>query len=200
MIAIHVPCLVHGVCPDEPCSIVEPACAARLARMANPLVSLFRSMASAAVEASAIEIAPPIFEAPPVTDEPIELLAAIALISLLVWMVSDDDRTQTISAIVGVASLVGSVSAACALGAAGSYIAGQGDAPMFAKEWTEKHRPDWTVDECRSRDTNDDGYITCTMDGPPGTDPEPIECGVNRWYHGYRVSGCKPVLYSRGRR
>lgn len=74
-----VPCLVHGVGPDEPCSLVEPACAARLARMANPLVSLFRSMASAAVEASAIEIAPPIFEAPPVADEPIELSVRVPL-------------------------------------------------------------------------------------------------------------------------
>lgn len=74
----RVPCLVHGVGPDEPCSLVELACAARLARMANPLVSLFRSMASAA-----IEIAPPIFEAPPVADEPTELSVRVPLSAYL---------------------------------------------------------------------------------------------------------------------
>lgn len=128
------------------------------------------------------------------------VLAAIALASLLVWMISDNYRTETICAVVGFVSLIGSVSVAAALAAAGAYIAGQGDAPLFAKSWAEKHRPGWSVGECQSRDTNDDGYITCTLDGPPGSDPEPIECGVNRWYHGYRVSGCKPVLYSRGQR
>lgn len=46
------PCLVHGVGADEPCSLIEPICPARFARMCNPLVSMFRAMSNVAVDAA----------------------------------------------------------------------------------------------------------------------------------------------------
>ncbi len=83
--------------------------------------------------------------------------------------------------------------------AAGSYIAGQGDGAKAAREWVAKYRKGWTVGECQPRDVDDNKYITCTLVGPsPDDNPEPIECGVNRWYHGMGVSGCKPVFYQSG--
>jgi hypothetical protein len=88
-----------------------------------------------------------------------------------------------------------------ALLAAGEYIAGQGDAVEEAESWVHQFRPGWRLGDCQPRDTDNNGYVTCTLVKGAGEEIEPIECGVNRWYHGWRVSGCKPVFYapSRGR-
>lgn len=77
--------------------------------------------------------------------------------------------------------------------ACGSYLAGQGGAPAAARAWVDRNRPSWYVSECQPRDTNRDGYVTCTIVGP-GEAIDAIECGVDRWFHGFGVSGCKPAL------
>lgn len=79
------------------------------------------------------------------------------------------------------------------IGACGSYLAGQGGAPAAARAWVDRNRPSWYVSECQPRDTNRDGYVTCTIVGP-GEAIDAIECGVDRWFHGFGVSGCKPAL------
>ncbi len=78
-----------------------------------------------------------------------------------------------------------------------SYWAGQGDGARFAREWTARWRPDSDV-ECQPMDTDDNGYITCTVGQQTAeratSKPvilDAIECGVNRWYQGYKVTGCR---------
>lgn len=80
-----------------------------------------------------------------------------------------------------------------AIPACGSYLAGQGGAPTAARAWVERNRPSWRWSECQPHDTNGDGYVTCTIIGP-GDAVDAIECGVDRWFHGFGVSGCKPAL------
>ena len=126
------------------------------------------------------------------------LCLAVSIISALVALMSGY-RTSDKAWIVCFVSACLCLIPGGALLIAGSYIAGQGDAPRAAHAWGAKFRKGWTVGECQPRDTDDNGYITCTLIGPDeGDDPEPIECGVNRWYHGLNVEGCKPVFYSRG--
>lgn len=122
--------------------------------------------------------------------------ALVAAIALLVGFMSDSGRALQ----VGIGAAAMAIVSALVLAGAGEYIAGQGGAPQAAEAWVKKHRPAWKVGECQPRDTDGNKYITCTIDGPDG-EVEPIECGVGRWYHGYGVTGCKPVFYqSTGRR
>lgn len=95
-------------------------------------------------------------------------------------------RAAEVCAVVGLLSF--GVIPAC-----GSYLAGQGGAPAAAHAWVDQNRPSWRVSECQLRDTNSDGYVTCTIVGP-GEAIDAIECGVDRWFHGFGVSGCKPAL------
>ena len=76
-----------------------------------------------------------------------------------------------------------------------SQIAGKGDAEKAAKEWADRSYPGMTASvDCAGRDTGDDGYVSCTVvlqgENAP-RDPVPLECGVNRWYHGCNTYGCK---------
>lgn len=125
-------------------------------------------------------------------------------IALLVALFTDDYRTGRAARLwSSLATVVALVAGAIFAGVA-VYLAGQGDGLKFAREWVLRYRPGWTVGECQPRDTDDNGYVTCTLvppsGDPDGDDPEPIECGVNRWYHGLNVTGCKPVFYQRGGR
>lgn len=79
------------------------------------------------------------------------------------------------------------------IGACSAHLAGRGGAPAAARAWVDRNRPSWRVSECQPRDTNSDGYVTCTIVGP-GDAIDAIECGVDRWFHGLGVSGCKPAL------
>ena len=72
----------------------------------------------------------------------------------------------------------------------GPFIAGQGDAPRDAELWIERNIPDPVLNlECQPRDTNEDGYVACTIS--TATRVIPLECGVNRWYHGCNNAGCR---------
>lgn len=95
-------------------------------------------------------------------------------------------RVAALCAVVGLLTL-GSIPTC------GSYLAGQGGAPTAARAWVERNRPSWRWSECQPHDTNGDGYVTCTIIGP-GDAVDAIECGVDRWFHGFGVSGCKPAL------
>lgn len=70
----------------------------------------------------------------------------------------------------------------------GAYIAGKGDADHAAQQWVDRWAPGAAF-ECQSRDTNDDGYVTCTV--KQDDQLESIECGVDRWYHGWQTEGCR---------
>ena len=61
--------------------------------------------------------------------------------------------------------------------AGNKYFAGQGDGPAFARAWVQRWHPG--VESVGYDDEQGDHKI------------EAIECGVNRWYHGYRVTGCR---------
>lgn len=78
---------------------------------------------------------------------------------------------------------------------AAKYLAGQGDGPAFARQWVQRWHPAAAPEvECQELDSDDNGYITCTVgyDDEQGKHQlEAIECGVNRWYHGYRTTGCR---------
>lgn len=81
---------------------------------------------------------------------------------------------------------------------AAPHIAGQGDAPRFAAQWRDRWKPGAEL-ECQPRDTDNNGYLTCTV-GTPGTDDlTAIECGVNRWYHGLNVTDCRLMRGFSGR-
>lgn len=72
----------------------------------------------------------------------------------------------------------------------GPFIAGQGDAPRDVELWIERNIPEPVLNlECQPRDTNEDGYVACTVS--TATRVIPLECGVNRWYHGCNNAGCK---------
>lgn len=96
----------------------------------------------------------------------------------------------------GLAMIVGSVLHEC-----GAIIAGQGRALEAAQAYTTKHHPGGTS-SCLSRDTDNDKFITCTStwrdtpDGPEHT--ESLRCGVDQWYYGLNVSGCTPIVPTRG--
>lgn len=115
-------------------------------------------------------------------------------VSGLVWWFSGW-RAKTSPWVTGAGVLLATV-AFGGLVAGGSYMAGKGDAEAFAREWSTRFRPGSDV-ECQGRDTDSNGYVTCTVsyeqDGR--TEVEPIECGVNRWYHGLDVTGCNPLVY-----
>lgn len=75
------------------------------------------------------------------------------------------------------------------LAAGSAYFAGQGDALDAARDWAAKWRSDAAI-ECQARDTDDNGYVSCTV-GIPGGEIRAIECGIDRWYHGWGVTGCR---------
>jgi hypothetical protein len=77
----------------------------------------------------------------------------------------------------------------CVILVGGRYFAGQGDALDTAHAWTAKWRPGATV-ECQTLDTDGNGYVSCTV-GTPDGEIDAIECGVNRWYNGWRTTGCR---------
>lgn len=91
----------------------------------------------------------------------------------------------------GVLCVVGIIAAAFMA----KYLAGQGDGPAFARQWVERWHPAAHPEvECQELDSDDNGYITCTVgyDDEQGKHQlEAIECGVNRWYHGFRTTGCR---------
>ena len=95
-------------------------------------------------------------------------------------------RSATVCTIVGLFPFL-------VIGACSANLAGQGGAPAAARAWVDRNRPSWHVSECQPRDTNRDGYVTCTIVGPDEA-IDAIECGVDRWFHGFGVSGCKPAL------
>jgi hypothetical protein len=87
-----------------------------------------------------------------------------------------------------------------------NYINGKGDADKFADEWAAANL-DGATDvrhTCQSIDSDDNGYVTCTVSVTwPGSSERqiiPVECGVNRATTGCDIQGCKPMMpYSRPR-
>jgi hypothetical protein len=71
----------------------------------------------------------------------------------------------------------------------GPYLAGQGDALIEARTWTERWVPGGEY-ECQARDTDDNNYVSCTV-GAPNGELTAIECGVNRWYQGWQIDDCR---------
>lgn len=88
------------------------------------------------------------------------------------------------------------------VGGFGSIIAGKGDSERFADEWVKRWRPGAVV-ECQARDSDDNGYNTCTVgwtDDAGVSHVDAIECGINRWYQGFNVTGCRPMKGYQGER
>lgn len=103
--------------------------------------------------------------------------------------------------------LAGVVCAVFGIGwAACPYVNGRGDANKFAAAWISENLPDATRTShtCQSRDTDNNGYVTCTVSATfiGDTRPEiiPLECGVNRVGTGCNVEGCRPLATFRVRR
>lgn len=83
--------------------------------------------------------------------------------------------------------------------AACSYINGKGDAEESAAAWVRDNLPGATFSnhECQDRDTDDNGYVSCTVsvrwENDPGIEIIPIECSVNRAGNGCGNKGCRPL-------
>lgn len=124
----------------------------------------------------------------------------ITLFGGLLWRFGSY-RFETAGVITLIVGVVVLVIAASILHECGAVIAGQGGALEAAQAYTTQHHPGG-VASCLSRDTDDDKFITCTTtwrDTPEGPEQtESLRCGVDRWYHGYNVSGCTPILPTRG--
>lgn len=107
------------------------------------------------------------------------------------WLDARDRREwmQMIAIIISIASIVLAILLGATLAIGGSYFAGRGDAAESAKAWVAKWRPGASI-ECQARDTDGNGYVSCTVGGD-GAPIEAIECGVNRWYHGFQTRGCR---------
>lgn len=84
--------------------------------------------------------------------------------------------------------------------AACGYFNGQGDAEKYAKEWVDtnlqgaKH----TSFTCTGRDTDDNGYVSCTAsamwEGETRPDIIPLECATGKSTGGgCGSSGCKAL-------
>lgn len=118
----------------------------------------------------------------------IVLAGLLAVISGVVFVSSDTARGGlgfVIGAVVGLAAVI-------ILVVGGSFWAGAGDAPASAEAWVKEWRPGAKV-ECQKRDTDGNGYVSCTVgfERNGEREVESIECGVNRWYHGFNTSGCR---------
>lgn len=82
----------------------------------------------------------------------------------------------------------------------GSCKYGSGDAPGYAEKWAQKHYPDeYKSVECGSSDSDDDGYVSCTVffkkaeAGGQITPPMAIECahGHGNWSKCSKQTGCR---------
>lgn len=81
-----------------------------------------------------------------------------------------------------------------------SYINGQGDAEKFVEQFKSAHMSaaKSVTHTCQTRDTDDNGYVSCTVTvdwGIANERPEivPIECAVNKVGSGCNVEGCRPL-------
>lgn len=84
--------------------------------------------------------------------------------------------------------------------AACSYINGKGDAEKFVEQFKATHLAEakHVTHHCQGRDTDENGYVSCTLTvdwGIQGERPEiiPIECAVNRAGNGCSNEGCRPL-------
>lgn len=87
--------------------------------------------------------------------------------------------------------------------AACSIINGQGDAKKFAEQFAQENygRAAHYSINCQTRDTDDNGYVTCSIsvqwdNENPRRELIPIECSVNRTGSGCNNEGCRPMVYS----
>jgi hypothetical protein len=129
------------------------------------------------------------------------LVAAFAvLFGVLLWRFGSY-RFETAGVITAIVGVVIIVLAGATLHECGALIAGQGRALEAAQAYTNKHHPGGTA-SCLSRDTDNDKFITCTStwrDTPNGPEQtESLRCGVDQWYYGLNVSGCTPIVPTRG--
>lgn len=86
----------------------------------------------------------------------------------------------------------------CILGC--SYMNGKGDAEKFVEQFKRTHLASakTVTHHCQGRDTDDNGYVACTLTvdwGIANERPEivPIECAVNRTGSGCNNEGCRPL-------
>jgi hypothetical protein len=85
--------------------------------------------------------------------------------------------------------------------AACSYVNGQGDAKKFAERFIADnfHDAAATSYQCQSRDTDENGYVTCSVTvqwsaDDPAREMIPLECAVNRTGSGCSNEGCRPMV------
>jgi hypothetical protein len=80
---------------------------------------------------------------------------------------------------------------------------GQGDSEEYAREWAEEHYGSkYKKVVCQSGDSDDDGYVSCTMFfHDDNRDPLAIECahGHGNWYKCTKQEGCR-MATGKGRR
>lgn len=81
-----------------------------------------------------------------------------------------------------------------------SYANGKGDAEKFIASFVQEHMAGAKSvhHTCQTRDTDDNGYVSCTLTvdwGVEGERPEivPLECAVNRFGSGCNNEGCRPL-------
>lgn len=79
---------------------------------------------------------------------------------------------------------------------AGCQCSAPEEARKSAGEYIHKI-PGATSVECADRDTNDDGYCSCTV-FRGSADPLPIECGCERFCIWNCARGCKYVPFAGG--
>lgn len=91
---------------------------------------------------------------------------------------------------------------------------GSGEAPGEARKWAKKHyEGQFKMVECGSSDSDDDGYVSCTIffkepvaeaDGKPqfARDPLAIECahGHGNWKTCNKQEGCRMATGKSGKR
>lgn len=84
--------------------------------------------------------------------------------------------------------------------AACGYINGKGDADKFAEQFIDDNFPGAvaTSHQCQSRDTDGNGYVTCSVSvqwdaSSPRREVVPLECAVNRAGNGCNNEGCRPL-------
>lgn len=81
-----------------------------------------------------------------------------------------------------------------------SYMNGKGHADEYARDWVATNIPANLHPrfQCMTRDTDDNGYVSCTVTYDVPTDGTvemlPIECGVNEVGTGCGNEGCKPLM------
>lgn len=130
------------------------------------------------------------------------LAGFVAIVAFIVGFLADSSRVTTYAIRWGIIAGLVCALAGAALFGAGAHWAGPGDAHKFAQEWVDKWHPNDSAQiECQGRDTDDNGYVTCTVgwkDPDGATQLEAIECGVNRWFHGYNITGCRLMKGSWG--